>query len=472
MMTEAAARGPRLLLRRLLLPVALLAGLAACDVPPLPDAAPEAPSAQTLELPPMKRFGPTRTEPPRRGNIALAQDYLDLTFQMESGRQLPRLTRFTEPVTIGVTGKARPQTLEQDLRTLIARLRTEAGIDIRLAREGEAPSITVNVISRRDLRRLQPDAACFILPNISSWEEFRSMRRSPALDWARLERRTRAAIFLPGDVAPQEVRDCLHEEIAQALGPLNDLYRLPDSIFNDDNFHRVLTGFDMLMLRVHYDRALSNGMTRGEVAARLPAILNRLNPRGAGRGGALPEPTPRAWIDDIKRATGPGASATVRRTVAARAAALARARGWQDNRAAYALYVQGRLNRQANPDQALAALTAARRLYAAQPETQVHAAEVALHLAAFALANGQIDATLQLTQDALGPFRRAQNAGELATALMIRAEALQLAGRDGEARATRLDSIGWARYGIGDGLDILRRLRDIAALNPQYRGPS
>jgi len=34
--------------------------------------------------------------------------------------------------------------------------------------------------------------------------------------------------------SPQEVRDCLHEELAQALGPLNDLYRLPDSVFNDD----------------------------------------------------------------------------------------------------------------------------------------------------------------------------------------------------------------------------------------------
>ncbi len=47
------------------------------------------------------------------------------------------------------------------------------------------------------------------------------------------------------------MRDCLHEELAQALGPLNDLYRLSNSVFNDDNFHSVLTGFDMEMLRLH-----------------------------------------------------------------------------------------------------------------------------------------------------------------------------------------------------------------------------
>ena len=49
------------------------------------------------------------------------------------------------------------------------------------------------------------------------------------------------AVFLPGDVSPQEIRDCLHEELAQALGPVNDLYRLTDSVFNDDNFNTVLT---------------------------------------------------------------------------------------------------------------------------------------------------------------------------------------------------------------------------------------
>ena len=79
------------------------------------------------------------------------------------------------------------------------------------------------------------------------------------------------------------MRDCLHEELAQALGPLNDLYRLSDSVFNDDNMHTVLTGFDMLILRVFYSPALRSGMTRAEVAARLPAILAQLNPAGQSR---------------------------------------------------------------------------------------------------------------------------------------------------------------------------------------------
>ena len=80
------------------------------------------------------------------------------------------------------------------------------------------------------------------------------------------------------------MRDCLHEEFAQALGPLNDLYRLPNSVFNDDNVHTVLTSFDMLILKITYAPSLKSGMSRTQVQARLPAILKKLihaEPRSA-----------------------------------------------------------------------------------------------------------------------------------------------------------------------------------------------
>ncbi|MCB1361825.1 MAG: DUF2927 domain-containing protein, partial [Rhodobacteraceae bacterium] len=53
---------------------------------------------------------------------------------------------------------------------------------------------------------------------------------------------------------------------------------------NDDNFQTTLTGFDMLLLRVWYSPELHPGMTRDQVAARLPTLYNRLNPHGRGRG--------------------------------------------------------------------------------------------------------------------------------------------------------------------------------------------
>ena len=144
---------------RLLKLAAPLLFLAACNVAPLPDGSPrdsdDTAAAARQALPPMKQFGAAQVRRPTRGNVALAQDFLELSFEMESGRMLPRMTRFEGPVTVAVRGAA-PATLGQDLRTLIARLRSEAGIDIRLARPNEPASITVNVITQRELRRLQP----------------------------------------------------------------------------------------------------------------------------------------------------------------------------------------------------------------------------------------------------------------------------------------------------------------------------
>ena len=85
--------------------------------------------------------------------------------------------------------------------------------------------------------------------------------------WSDQETLGQAAIFLPLDTTPQDVRDCLHEEITQALGPANDLYRLPDSIWNDDNFHGMATPFDMLILRALYQPELAQ---RHDAARRWP----------------------------------------------------------------------------------------------------------------------------------------------------------------------------------------------------------
>ncbi len=111
-------------------------------------------------------------------------------------------------------------------------------------------SITIEAVTRDELQRAVPQAACFVVPRVVVLGRVppQPPRRRARLDDADA-RASGWRSSSPRDVAPQEIRDCLHEELAQALGPLNDLYRLTDSVFNDDNFHTVLTGFDMLMLR-------------------------------------------------------------------------------------------------------------------------------------------------------------------------------------------------------------------------------
>ncbi len=453
-----------------LLPAGFALLLAACSSATIPDVdVPQRRESFTGSLPPMRTFSTPRVAPTSRANAQLAADFLELSFQMESGRRLPQFTRFEGPVTIAVRGAA-PASLSGDLSRLVSRLRSEAGIDISLSKPGNpAPSITVQIVPKRELQRLVPQAACFVVPNVSSWGEFRKARRSRAVDWAALSERRQVAVFMPGDVSPQEVRDCLHEEIAQALGPLNDLYRLPDSVFNDDNFHTVLTGFDMLMLRVYYDPSLHSGMEQSQVAARLPAILNRVNPAGnRGRGGYA-DPTPRAWIDAIETALGPKGRPAARLQAAKQAVTISKSRGWSDNRAAFALYALGRLSLSAEPELSLASFLEASRLYRANPETQIQAAHVAMQLAAFSLSAGQADGTIGLIDEVLPAVRRAENAALLSTLLLLKAEAYELMGRSSEANAVRTEALGWARYGFGSDAVVRARVSEISSLKPVRR---
>lgn len=418
-------------------------------------------------LPPMKHFGASTDTRPTRPNRQLARDFLDLTFQLESGRALPVLTRFEGPITVRVDGSA-PPTLIPDLDRLLARMRQEAGLDIRRIASGPA-GVTIATVPRSELQRMVPQAACFVSPRISSWAEYKATRRSASADWTTLTERTRMAVFIPSDVAPQEIRDCLHEELAQALGPVNDLYRLPDSVFNDDNFHTVLTGFDMLMLRVTYAPELHSGMTLPQVAARLPALLERLNPAGGAGGVDAASATPRAWIDAVETALGPRTPSARRRAAAKEAVSIASAQGWSDGRRAFALYILGRLSIAAEPDLALASFLQADAIYRSRPETRIQAAHVAMQLAAYALSSGNTAAVLQLVDANIPAAAGAENAALLAQLMLMKAEALTLAGRRDEARVVRLDALGWARYGFGSDGEVRARAGEIAGLAPGLR---
>ncbi len=451
-------------MRKLIFPLCLALG--ACMSSPSDDTASRAAVAET-SLPPMKIFSTPQPTAPTRSNRDIARDFLDLTFMMESGRELPVLTRFDGPITVRVTGKP-SASLTPDLTRLLYRLRREAGIDITLTNSNKA-NITIEAVSRSEIQRNLPQAACFVAPNISSLSQYRSAKRRAKTNWALMQRREKIAIFLPNDTSPQEVRDCLHEELAQALGPLNDLYRLSDSVFNDDNVHAVLTGFDMLVLRAYYHPSLTNGMGRDQVSARLPALLARINPTGERRSSRQLNATPRGWIEAIQTALGPGAGQSERRRAANTALSIAKREGWQDHRLGFSYFALGRLMQTYDTDKAYTYFLHADRAYRQSPNTAPHQAFVATHLAAHALTAGRGEEALNLVTPHLNLAATHENAVLLSTLLLLRAEALELTGRPDAATKVRLDSLGWARYGFGPDWAVRAKIREIAALSPIKR---
>lgn len=452
-----------MIIRSSLLLLAL--AMSGCATVPLEDTPTRAAQIADSTLPPMKMFSGTRPTAPERSNANIAADFLSLHFELESGRKLPVFTRFEGPVTVRVTGSPAPS-LGPDLGRLIGRLRSEAGIDIRQVASGPA-NITIEAVSRADIRHALPDAACFVVPNVSSLAEFRRDRRRASTSWSNLTRRDRLGIFVPADSSPQEIRDCLHEELAQALGPLNDLYRLPDSVFNDDNVHTVLTGFDMLVLRATYDPSLASGMSEPEVAARLPAILARLNPGGSQIAVAPVSATPRAWIDAVQTALGPGSGSDARRGAANTAAHVSQQMGWTDHRRAFSHYMLGRMIQVYDPALAQQHYGTALHYLALTPGTDLHRAYLATQTAAYAISLGDGATALRQISPSIAVASRAENAALLSTLMLLEAEALDLVGQGDRARAVRLDSIGWARYGFGSDWAVRAKMQEIAALNPR-----
>jgi len=59
---------------------------------------------------------------------------------------------------------------------------------------------------------------------------------------------------------------CIHEEVAQGLGLVNDSEKARPSIFNDDEEFALLTPHDELLLKMLYDPRLKIGMTAAEAA--------------------------------------------------------------------------------------------------------------------------------------------------------------------------------------------------------------
>ena len=85
-----------------------------------------------------------------RSNVDIAQEFLDLSFALESGQKLTRLTRFEGPVSIAITPAA-PTHVVRELDRLIARLRTEAGVNVHRV-SGKNANIYIETIPKNNYR--------------------------------------------------------------------------------------------------------------------------------------------------------------------------------------------------------------------------------------------------------------------------------------------------------------------------------
>ena len=323
------------------------------------------------------------------------------------------------------------------LRRYLAWLRRHGGLDIALGRAGA--NLHLRLVPGAAFAARLPGAACALVAGDRAWPPRPAAPPGPAEGGAL----TAMTIFLPADAAPHRLRACLIEEIAQALGPVNDIPGLGDTIFNDDDAHLWPTRLDLLMLRVLYDPALESGLARAEAERRARRVLGRINPAGR-RARALPPlsmPGEGRWRRLMATATARGTPPGRRRSAARDALAIARGAAPGSAFACQSAALLARLTAVQRPARALGLLRAA--------------------LSACAAAHGAGDIRLDRLQ--IVAARALLAAGRPAAALeALDGRAARLAGYGLDADLASLYALSAraaARLGRGDAERLARRAR-------------
>jgi len=385
-------------------------------------------------------------------NASLAALFARLTFDTEWGGRRARLARYEAPVRVGLEGPG-SAAYAGFLARYTAYLRRHAGV--RIATGDQGATLHIRFVDGARFRRVLPAAACVLVPGDIGWEAYAA--RPDALGGDALvamETIAETTVFLPQSAPPHAVRTCLLEEIAQALGPINDLYGLGPSIFNDDFAHLWPTRLDLLMLRVLYAPELRSGLSRTEAEAAARAVLGRENPAGRSAPALrVSEPAAAAeWraLQDgiVTRAARPAAQ----RARAARALALAEAAMPGTPQHCQSLITLGRVLSRAEPEAAIARLDEAAAICrAAHGADDIRLTWARLEAAAAWRALNRPDRVLEATEGLEAPLAGLGQEERLAALYALRAEAYLAENRGAMAAEARRLARGWGAYAFGRG---------------------
>lgn len=212
-------------------------------------------------------------------HASLAEDFAKIMFETEWGGKLPKLLKWDQHVEIAIAS-AELNAFRSDIADYLTVLDANTpDLSISLA-AGPVGDITLRTAPAEEMVVTAPAAQCFFVPVDLDWPTFKEAHWNGEIDWEKVEQLGKTTIFIPAFSAPVSIRECIAEEIIQALGPANDLYGLEDSLFNDDEAHVWPTAFDLKILNILYSDSLVPGMSRKTAAVAAKDALAQI-PEGA-----------------------------------------------------------------------------------------------------------------------------------------------------------------------------------------------
>ncbi len=219
--------------------------------------------------------------------IAFYDEFTDQGGKLVEGGAQQALHRWQGPVRVSITFSPGIQAERQaritaETSVYLARLTRLTGLPISLA--SAAPNFSVMILSPADRRAAAPGirafapgtsepavrSVLFMKPDIYCTAFSYSTGKSPVYD--------RSLAVIRSELPDLMTKACLHEEIAQGLGLVNDSPKARPSIFNDNEEFALLTPQDEMMLRILYDRRLHPGMSMAEARPIVETIAAELLP--------------------------------------------------------------------------------------------------------------------------------------------------------------------------------------------------
>jgi hypothetical protein len=217
--------------------------------------------------------------------IAFFDEFAERNGQLVAGGTENRLHRWLGPVRVGVIfGASVPEDQRASDRAAIAeyigRLSRLSGLPIWMSDRN--PNHSVLVLNPEERRLAAPliraAAPAASIAAISSVAEMRPDIYCTAFTFStgRGDVIERAVSVIRGELTQKLRLLCIHEELAQSLGLINDSPKARPSIFNDNEEFALLTRQDELMLRILYDSRLRPGMTLAEARPIVEVIAAEL----------------------------------------------------------------------------------------------------------------------------------------------------------------------------------------------------
>ncbi|MGB1214313.1 MAG: DUF2927 domain-containing protein [Pikeienuella sp.] len=216
--------------------------------------------------------------------IALNSEFTREGSRLVRAKTPTRLARWEKPVRYRLGGAAVTEADRAAYAGLTRRLSELTGRKIQeTGARGDITILILNEAERlemvRDLRRRRIDDRMRLIVQWASAVDYPCVGQIGFED-ANSGEITSALIVVKAELSGMLRQTCIHEELAQTMGLINDDSTVRPSIFNDDQEFALLTEHDEFLLRMLYDPSLSPNMTAEEVRPLLPEIVEKLRPNG------------------------------------------------------------------------------------------------------------------------------------------------------------------------------------------------